>query len=66
MMKLEDNDEVIVYRSYYFYDGPERVDLDWGIIGHIPNQGDTFEHPKRNIGLRLGGIVWGDGGPDDP
>jgi hypothetical protein len=62
MKKLKHNARVIVYHevSYFFYDGKRRVDLDWGQVGHIPNGGDRFPHPERDIDLRLDDILWAD------
>ncbi len=42
---------------YFFYDSGEKIDLDWGDTGHIPNAGDTFPHPKRNIDFRPNDIL---------
>jgi len=69
MSRLRQNSEVIVYHdvdeegnhTYYLYDGRRKVTLDWGVVGHIPNRGDRFTHPRRDIDLRLSDIVW----PDD-
>jgi len=71
MKNLRSGDVSVVYHevdeegnhSYWFYDGDERVDLDWGETGHIPNSGDRFPHPDRDIDLRLDDILWAD---DDP
>jgi len=68
MKKLKHNARTIVYHevsdegdhSYFFYDGKRRVELDWGQVGHIPNGGDRFPHPERDIALRLDDILWAD------
>jgi len=68
MKKLRNGDASIVYHEvdeegnhlYWFYDGGKRVGLDWGEIGHIPNGGDRFPHPERDIDLRLDDILWAD------
>ncbi len=68
MKKLRQNTEVVVYHdvddegnhSYYFYDEDEKVDLDWGEVGHIPNRDDRFPHPDKNLDLRLDNILWAD------
>jgi len=68
MKKLKHNQGIIVYHefsdegdhSYFFNDGKRRVDLDWGQVGHIPNGGDRFPHPERDIDLRLDDILWAD------
>ena len=59
--RLSTLDRVTVYRKtdedgnhyYFFFDGNEKVDLDWGETGFIPNIGDRFPHPTRNIDLVL-------------
>jgi len=74
MMNLKQNDKVIVYykideegnHHYYFYDGRKKVDLDWGEVGHVPNSGDRFSHPKRDIDLRLDSILWAEDDSRDP
>ena len=66
MKTLRDGAYVQVYHEftdeekhcYWFYDGKERINLDWGQTGHIPNGGDQFPHPKREIDLHLDDIVW--------
>lgn len=71
MKKLKNRNSVKVYHEiddesnhyYWFLDGNEKVDLDWGETGHIPNSGDQFPHPKRDMDLHLDGILWSD---DDP
>jgi len=68
MNRLKQNSEIVVYHnvdeegnhSYYFYDENEKVDLDWGEVGHIPNRGDRFAHPEKSIDLRLDDILWAD------
>ncbi len=61
-MSPEQKPEVTVYRAYYFYDGHQRVYLDWGETGLIPNPGDAFDHPTRDgVSLRLGDIKWASG-----
>ena len=70
MKRLRDGDYVQVYHEvtdegehwYKFYDGEKRLDLDWGQTGHIPNGGDRFPHPRRDIDLHLDGII----GADNP
>ena len=54
---LRHNDKVIIYHKiddegnhyYYFYGGKRKIDLDWGETGLIPNSGDGFPHPNRDI-----------------
>lgn len=66
MNRLRSGDSVKVYHEvdgegnhyYWFCDKGKRVDLDWGEIGHIPNAGDRFAHPERDIDLRLDDIIW--------
>ena len=68
---LRDNEKVIVYHKidedgnhyYFFFDSKKKIDLDWGETGHVPNGGDRFPHPKRDIDLRLNDVCWAD---DDP
>ncbi|HCG76653.1 MAG: hypothetical protein COZ37_07135 [bacterium (Candidatus Ratteibacteria) CG_4_10_14_3_um_filter_41_18] len=66
MKRLKNNDCVVVYHEaddegnhyYRFLDGGKRVYLeDWGEIGLVPGWNDRFPHPKRNIELRLEGVV---------
>jgi hypothetical protein len=60
-------DKVIVYHEvdedgnhfYFFYDGNNKIELDWGETGFIPNFGDRFPHPDREIDLVLNGIYEG-------
>jgi len=74
MKKLKQNDKVIVYHKideegnhyYYFYDGKKRIELDWGETGHIPNGGDSFSHPYKEIDLVLDEILWVEDDPMDP
>lgn len=71
MKKLQNRDKITIYHeineagdhNYFFFDGTERVDLDWGDIGHIPNAGDSFPHPNRDIDLELDDILWADYDP---
>jgi hypothetical protein len=68
MNRLRSDNSVKVYHEvddegnhfYWFYEKGERIDLDWGETGHIPNCGDRFPHPKRDIDLRLDDILWAD------
>ena len=62
--RLSKLDRVTVYRKtdeegnyyYFFFDGDEKVELDWGETGFIPNIGDRFPHPSRDIDLILSEI----------
>jgi len=71
MKRLKHGDRVVLYHdispegdhSYYFFDMEKRVMLDWGEIGHVPNYSDRFDHPQRDVTLKLDGILWGE---DDP
>jgi len=66
MKRLKQNDKIAVYHQidqkgnhyYYFYDGGRRIYLDWGETGLIPNAGDRFPHPERDIDLKLDDILW--------
>ena len=74
MKKLKQNDKIIVYHKideagnhyYYFYDCKEKIELDWGETGHIPNGNDRFSHPVREIPLILDDILWIEDDPSDP
>jgi len=74
MKMLKHNSKVIVYHNidedgnhcYYFYDGKKKIKLIWGETGYIPNFGDRFPHPQKEIDLRLDNIVWADDDPRDP
>jgi len=54
-------DRVSVYREtdedgnhcYFFFDGKSRVELDWGETGFVPNIGDRFPHPRKDVDLVL-------------
>ena len=71
MKKLKNGEDVKVYHEiddqgnhyYWFLDGNKKVNLDWGGTGLIPNRGDRFPHPKKEIDLHLDDILWTD---DDP
>ena len=66
MEKLKHNSWVTVYHRidnkgnhyYWFIDGSKVIYLDWGATGHIPNRGDRFLHPKRDIDLHLDDVLW--------
>ena len=51
-------EKVVVYHShlYYFYDKGEKVFLDWGETGFIPNEGDFFLHPEKEKDIELEAI----------
>ncbi len=74
MKILRQNDKVVVFHkideegnhSYYFYDGKRKIELDWGETGLIPNSGDSFPHPDRDIDLILDDILWAEDDPKDP
>jgi hypothetical protein len=66
MKKLKHNSWVTVYHRidnegnhyYWFMDGTKVIYLCWGETGLIPNHGDRFPHPKKNIDLHLDDILW--------
>ncbi|MGQ9631894.1 MAG: hypothetical protein ACUVXI_16520 [bacterium] len=74
MKTLRQNDKITVYHKidedgnhyYYFYDGKKKVELIWGSTGLVPNFGDRFPHPDKDIDLRLDNILWAEDDPRDP
>jgi len=39
----------------------KKIELDWGETGLIPNSGNSFSHPDRDIDF-----LWAEDDPKDP